>query len=123
MEKYPFFCDLTGVYMNREKRWIFAIKEDEMADGDKKPLLLEGEKVLLLRKDGDFFAISNKCPHMECPLSKGTLEGHVIKCPCHDWRFDIRSGEFLDAKEIKVPFYETSIMEGSVFVNVEGAGK
>ncbi len=109
--------------MNQERRWIFALKEDDIADGEKRPLLVEGEKMLLIRKDGEFFAISNKCPHMECPLSKGTLEEYVIKCPCHDWRFDIRNGEFLDAKEIRVRTYETSIMEGSVFVNMEGAGK
>jgi 3-phenylpropionate/trans-cinnamate dioxygenase ferredoxin subunit len=109
--------------MTQENKWILAIKENELADGDKKALLLEGNKVLVLRIDGDFYAMSNKCPHMECPLSKGTLEGYVIKCPCHDWKFDIRNGEFLDATEIKVPIYETSLMEGSVFVNMEGADK
>ncbi|WP_407355470.1 Rieske (2Fe-2S) protein [Methanolobus sp. WCC5] len=109
--------------MTQENKWILAIKENELADGDKKALLLEGNKVLVLRIDGDFYAMSNKCPHMQCPLSKGTLEGYVIKCPCHDWKFDIRNGEFLDATEIKVPIYETSLMEGSVFVNMEGAGK
>jgi 3-phenylpropionate/trans-cinnamate dioxygenase ferredoxin subunit len=56
---------------------------------------------------------------MECPLSKGDLEGYVIKCPCHDWRFDIRSGEFLDAKEITVHAYETKVDDGKVYVNLE----
>lgn len=86
-------------------------------------MLLEGNKVLLLRKGGNFFAMSNKCPHMGCSLSKGTLKEYVIKCPCHDWRFDIRSGEFIDAKEIKLQVYETRIVDGSVFVNmaVEGS--
>ena len=109
--------------MNKESAWILAIRENEIAEGDKKALLLEGNKVLLLRKDGVLFAMSNECPHMECALSKGSLEGYVLKCPCHDWRFDIRSGEFLDAKEIKVPIYETRITEGNIFVNMEGAGK
>ncbi|MDG6243381.1 MAG: Rieske (2Fe-2S) protein [Methanolobus sp.] len=109
--------------MNQENKWTFAIKEDEFADGDKKPLLIEDHKILLVRINGDFYAISNKCPHMGCPLSKGVLEGYVIKCPCHDWKFDIRNGEFLDATEIKVHVYETSLMEGSVFVNMEGAVK
>ncbi|WP_342304062.1 Rieske (2Fe-2S) protein [Methanolobus sp. ZRKC5] len=109
--------------MNQESKWIFAIKEDELADDEKKALLLEDDKVLLIRKDGLFFAISNKCPHMECPLSKGTLEQYILKCPCHDWRFDIRSGEFLDAKEIRVSVYETKLMDGGVFVNMGGASK
>ncbi len=112
-----------NVSMNQESKWVFAIKEDELADDEKKALLIEDDKVLLIRKDGLFFAISNKCPHMECPLSKGTLEQYILKCPCHDWRFDIRSGEFLDAKEIKVPIYETKRMDGSVFVNMGGASK
>lgn len=64
---------------------------------------------------------------MECPLSKGNLDQYVITCPCHDWRFDVRTGEFLDAKEIKVATYETKVTDGNVFVNiiaeVEGAGE
>ncbi|WMW26056.1 Rieske (2Fe-2S) protein [Methanolobus sediminis] len=111
--------------MKQEDNWIFAIKKDDLGNGEKKPLLIEGNKLLVLRIDDDFFAMSNKCPHMECPLSKGTLEEYVIKCPCHDWRFDVREGKFLDAEEIRVPIYETRIMEEGVFVNLrkEGAGK
>lgn len=100
-------------------QWFFAINESELNEGDKKPLLMEGNKILLLRQEGGFYAISNKCPHMECPLSKGDLEGYVIKCPCHDWRFDIRSGEFLDAKEITVSAYETKVDDGKVYINLE----
>lgn len=99
--------------------WFFTMDENELGDDEKKLLLVEGEKLLLLRQEGVFYAISNKCPHMDCPFSKGTLEGYVIKCPCHDWRFDIRSGEFLNAREIKVPVYETKVADGKVYVNME----
>ncbi len=112
--------------MVRESMSVFAIKENELADGEKKPLLIDGRKVLMIRQEGDFFALSNLCPHMECPLSKGTLEKHMIICPCHDWRFDIRTGEFLDAKEIKAHVYETKLVDGSVYIsmeNLEGSEK
>jgi len=55
---------------------------------------------------------------MACPLGGGSLDGYVIKCPCHDWRYDIRTGEFLDAKEIKIPIYESRVSDGKVFVNI-----
>jgi len=29
----------------------------------------------------------------------------VITCPCHDWRFDVRTGEFLDAPEVRLAVY------------------
>jgi 3-phenylpropionate/trans-cinnamate dioxygenase ferredoxin subunit len=99
--------------------WFFAIAENELDEGEKKPLLIEGDKLLLLRQEGHFYAISNKCPHMDCPLSKGILNGYVIQCPCHDWQFDIRSGEFLNAEEIKVQAYETKVADGKIYVNME----
>jgi 3-phenylpropionate/trans-cinnamate dioxygenase ferredoxin subunit len=99
--------------------WFFAINESDLDDGEKKPVSMEGNKILLVRQAGGFYAISNKCPHMDCPLSKGILNEYAIQCPCHDWRFDIRSGEFLDAGEIKVPAYETKVDDGKVYVNLE----
>jgi 3-phenylpropionate/trans-cinnamate dioxygenase ferredoxin subunit len=55
---------------------------------------------------------------MACTLAAGYLEGYTIKCPCHDWKFDIRTGEFLDAREIKIPTYELRLAEKKVFVKV-----
>jgi nitrite reductase/ring-hydroxylating ferredoxin subunit len=101
--------------------WFYAIGENELIDGGKMPLILEGNNILLIRQEGVFYAISNKCPHMECPLSRGILDGYVIKCPCHDWQFDIRNGEFLTAREIKNPVFDTKVSDGRVFVKICGA--
>ncbi|MCC7575710.1 MAG: Rieske (2Fe-2S) protein [Methanomethylovorans sp.] len=106
-----------------EVTWVYALKETELADGEKKALLISGQKIALIKKGNELFAISNKCVHMECPLSKGELENYVIKCPCHDWRFDIRSGEFLDAKELKVPVYELKVSDGNIYLKMEGENK
>jgi 3-phenylpropionate/trans-cinnamate dioxygenase ferredoxin subunit len=74
---------------------------------------------LLIRKAADeLFAVSNRCAHMSCPLRNGKLEGYVLSCPCHDWRFDIRTGRFLDAPEIAIQVYETRIEEGNVWVKL-----
>ncbi|WP_406655562.1 Rieske (2Fe-2S) protein [Methanolobus sp. ZRKC2] len=100
--------------------WVFAINENELGDGEKKPVLLESNAILLVRQEGNFYAMSNKCPHMGCPFSKGVLDGYTVECPCHDWKFDIKSGEFLTAPEIKAPVYDTKVSDGQVFVNMEG---
>lgn len=103
-----------------EDKWIYAFKEVELKDGEKKALVIDGQKIALIKKSNELFAISNKCVHMECPLSKGEMEGYIIKCPCHDWRFDIRSGEFLDAKELKVPVYELKVSDGNIYLKMKG---
>ena len=56
---------------------------------------------------------------MACPLSAGAIEGYTIKCPCHDWTFDIRTGEFLDAKEIRIPVFEWKLKDGKIFIKMK----
>lgn len=40
--------------MDLESKWIMAIKEDELPEGEKRALLLEGNKVLLLKRKVSF---------------------------------------------------------------------
>ena len=42
-------------------------------------------------------------------------------CPCHDWRFDVRSGEFLDAPELRIATFATKVEDGKVLVELKGA--
>jgi 3-phenylpropionate/trans-cinnamate dioxygenase ferredoxin subunit len=55
---------------------------------------------------------------MACPLISGTLSGHTLACSCHDWRFDIRTGRFLDAAELGLAVYPTKSEEGKLFVSL-----
>lgn len=103
-----------------EGNWVYALEVAELEDGEKKALVIDSQRIALIRKTNEIFAISNKCVHMECPLSKGELEGYIIKCPCHDWRFDIRSGEFLDARELKISVYELKVFDGKIYLKMEG---
>ena len=76
-----------------------------------------GVNVVLARAGGIVFAVSGMCLHMACPLFTGKLEGYIITCPCHDWRFDIRSGKFLDAPELGLVVYPTKSENGRLFIN------
>jgi len=105
--------------MMPDSSWVFAIEENKLLENTASTVFPKGLPVLLIKKAGEIYAISNRCAHMSCQLGMGTLEGYTIKCPCHDWRYDIRTGEFLDAKEIKVPVYEWKLSEGKIFIKIE----
>jgi len=51
--------------------------------------------VALYRVDGQWCAISDRCPHAGAQLSAGELEGTVVTCPQHGSQFDVRTGERL----------------------------
>jgi len=101
--------------------WIATIDEAKVREGSPVPVYPKGVGVLLIRLGGELHAVRNKCAHMACPLEGGLLEGAILTCPCHDWRFDVRSGEFVDAPELKIPVYATRVEDGKVLVDLTEA--
>jgi nitrite reductase (NADH) small subunit/3-phenylpropionate/trans-cinnamate dioxygenase ferredoxin subunit len=51
-----------------------------------------GKPVAVFNCDGAFFAIDDTCPHQGGPLGEGEVEGMVVTCPWHEWRYDVRTG-------------------------------
>lgn len=101
-----------------ESSWVPIIESDKLKENSKIAVYPKGLPVLLIKKAGKFYGISNKCAHMACPLAGGNLDNYVMTCPCHDWRFDIRTGEFLDAKEIKIPIYQIKLKGKNIFIKI-----
>jgi len=93
---------------------------DRLGEGEMAVVFPYGMPVLLVKKSGNIYAVSNKCAHMGCTLSRGTLVGATVKCPCHDWMFDLRTGEFISAAQIRIPAYESKVEGNKIFVNIPG---
>ncbi|MGA3060415.1 MAG: Rieske (2Fe-2S) protein [Candidatus Bathyarchaeia archaeon] len=96
-----------------------ALEENELQEGTMKLVSIDGSPVLLIKQGGQVFAIDNRCPHMGCCFSGGTLDGNVIICPCHDWRFNLKTGEYEDQPSIKLKMYDWKIESGKIWVKLE----
>ena len=102
-----------------EKQWVLATEETKLAEGMVSIAFPKGIAVALVKKQGMIYALRSRCAHMSCGFGGTALDDYVIQCPCHDWRYDIRSGEFITARELKVPTYETKVDAGHVYVKLE----
>ena len=101
------------------ERWLPMMNDDALREQGMAAVFPKGLPVLLIKKAaGEIYAFANKCPHMGCPLNRGHLDGYVLQCPCHDWRFDIRTGVFTDAAELSLRTYEWRIAEGRIFIKL-----
>jgi 3-phenylpropionate/trans-cinnamate dioxygenase ferredoxin subunit len=98
--------------------WVRTEPLEAIKDGTPRAVFPKGLPVLLIRRGAEVFALENRCAHMGCPLAAGRLEGWLLQCPCHDWRFDIRDGRFADAPELSVKTYPAQVREGAVFVRI-----
>ena len=75
------------------------------------------ERVLLVNVEGTFYALSDACGHQRAPLSRGKLEGHVVECPLHFARFDVRTGQLLHGPVAEnVAVYEVCVDGDTVYV-------
>ncbi|WP_292466411.1 Rieske (2Fe-2S) protein [Methanolobus sp.] len=96
--------------------WIIAANDNEVKEGKIKPVDIGDQRIILIRKEGEVYALENRCPHMNCPLQGGILQDYSLKCPCHSWTFDIRTGAYVASDKIKVNVYETQVKDGKISI-------
>jgi 3-phenylpropionate/trans-cinnamate dioxygenase ferredoxin subunit len=105
--------------MSEENEFVPVLEEEALEDGSMKLVSVEGVPVLLVKVLGQIFAIDNRCPHMSCGFSGGSLDGYVIICPCHDWHFDLRTGEYEEENAITLTKFEWKIEAGKIWVKLD----
>jgi nitrite reductase/ring-hydroxylating ferredoxin subunit len=102
-----------------DEDYFFALNEDELEDGKMKLVSVDGTPVLFIKKADKIYVFDNRCPHQGCGFSGGTLEGNVVICPCHDWRFNLDTGEYEEEPSFKLHFYEWKLEAGKIWVKLE----
>lgn len=103
--------------------WKQAVAESALEDGRPVAIEVEGKKLLLVRLEDQIYACGNECSHYHAPLTDGVLAGHVVTCPWHNARFDVRSGGLEAAPGLNdLPTWETRVEGGFVHVRPAGTG-
>jgi 3-phenylpropionate/trans-cinnamate dioxygenase ferredoxin subunit len=98
--------------------WIYVMDDAAILEDTMAPVYPLGINVVLSRVGGVIYAVSGACAHLACPLFMGKLDGYTITCPCHDWRFDVRTGIFIDAPELGLAVYPVKSEAGRVYVSI-----
>ncbi|MDQ0457873.1 nitrite reductase small subunit NirD [Rhizobium paknamense] len=52
--------------------------------------------------ENEVFAIENRCPHKNGPLSEGIVHGKSVTCPLHNWVISLETGKAQGADEGEV---------------------
>ena len=68
-----------------------------------------GTPLAIFNVDGTIHAINNTCCHRDGPLGEGELEGNIVTCPWHGWRYNVTTGACLNNPTAKVEAYQVKI--------------
>jgi nitrite reductase/ring-hydroxylating ferredoxin subunit len=99
------------------------IKVAEVSDlqpGEGKTVVAGSQELALFNVGGKFYCVDNVCPHRGGPLGEGTLDGTVVTCPWHGWRFDVCTGTSPVIPTAKVQAFECVVEGNDVKVIIDG---
>jgi nitrite reductase (NADH) small subunit len=95
---------------------------------------VDGRPVGVISVGDEFFAVSDRCPHMGASMCTGSLSGtmvaagphelvygmadRVLRCPWHGWEFDLESGRsLLEPARFGLRTYRVSTDDGDVVLH------
>ena len=107
----------------------------DLGPGERVVADVNGLEIGVFNVDGDLYAFPNWCPHQGGPLCEGPVggtseetfdrdtltydlqwvkEGAVLRCPWHQWEFDMEDNCFLHDEDRSLPSYTVHVEDGKV---------
>lgn len=90
----------------------------EIHEGSAKAVYVNKHHLALFRKDGQFSAVDNRCPHMGYPLTKGSVKDGILVCHWHHWQFDLKTGACFVGGGDDVQAFPVEVRNDEVFVGI-----
>ena len=78
------------------QEFVAIARAGELQEGTMRCFDVAGRRILLANVAGKLYAVDDTCTHEEASLSTGVLKGELVKCPLHNSRFNVRTGEALE---------------------------
>jgi nitrite reductase/ring-hydroxylating ferredoxin subunit len=86
------------------EEYVEVAKTNEIPKRQMKHVEINEKEILIANIDGKFYALNDRCGHMNALLSMGNLANdNTVTCPFHGARFDIITG-----KKVKEPILTPS---------------
>ncbi|XP_060105758.1 apoptosis-inducing factor 3 isoform X1 [Heteronotia binoei] len=89
----------------------------DLDNGQMREVDLGCGKALLVKENGEFYALGHKCPHYGAPLVKGVLSKGRVRCPWHGACFNIGTGDIEDFPGLdSLPKFQVKIEKEKVYI-------
>jgi 3-phenylpropionate/trans-cinnamate dioxygenase ferredoxin subunit len=100
---------------SQEYDFIQVAPAGEIPRGGRIFLEIDDFPIVIFNIAGELFAIGDVCTHDEGPLGDGELSNHMIACPRHGAKFDIRTGKVLTLPAVSdTPSFPVREIDGMI---------
>lgn len=98
--------------------FIEVARLDQVQPGTGMSFTVAGKEVALFNVDGTIYAMEDSCLHKGASLGTGQIEGKVVTCRAHGWRYDVTTGSTMNVPGYGVASYPAKVVDGKILVAV-----
>jgi nitrite reductase (NADH) small subunit len=93
---------------------------EQIPMGEGRSFQVGDHEVALFRgRQGDLYAVQNRCPHRDAPLADGVFGSGQLICPYHSYKFNLANGECLTDASCSLRAYPVREQEGLILLTLE----
>ena len=90
----------------------------DVPPGEGRVIEAEGKTLALFNVGGLYYALDNACAHRGGPLGEGDLDGRLVSCPWHAWRWDVTTGRNANNPAVTMACYPVHAEPAGIFVEL-----
>lgn len=99
--------------------WMDICALEDIPQRGARRIVVDGTEIGVFRTASDrVFAIDNRCPHKQGPLSEGIVHDTGITCPLHNMVIDLETGHARAPDAGCVRTYPVEIVQGRIRLKV-----
>ena len=113
--------EINKTIQEKDKTFVGVAKESDFIESVGQKFYVDKKPVAVFKTQGKFIAFSNICAHQKGPIFKGKIQYGYVECPWHYHQFSVKDGKGIPGFDDCIPYYETKIRDGIVFVSTTQA--
>lgn len=103
--------EVTLINPPKRKDWLELGNYDELEEQKLYAKNYEKVNFLVSRVGSEVYAVQNQCDGSLLPIDKGTVEEHILTCPWHGCKYDLKTGLSLDNVDKRLDTFAVEIEE------------
>ena len=96
--------------------FVEVARLEQLPPGTGATFTVADKQVAVFNVGGAIYAMADGCLHHGSSLGSGKLEGKVVTCRAHGWRYDVTTGNTLHVPGYSVASYAAKVVEEKILV-------
>ena len=96
--------------------FVEVARVEQLLPGNSMVVRADGKDVAIFNVDGTIYATDDSCRHQGLSLGTSKLEGKIVTCRGHGWKYDVTTGSTLASPGYGVAAYPVRVVDGKIMV-------